>query len=46
MVDLIKYSENKTSVGVEHLAIAIPYHLRTAAIGDVVLCHGGHHCRL
>lgn len=36
-VDLIKNSDIKTSVGVEHMALNCPYNLRIDTIGDLVL---------
>jgi hypothetical protein len=36
-VDLIKNSETKTSLSVEHLVLNCPYHLRLDTIGDIVL---------
>lgn len=41
MIDLVSNLKNKTSKGVEHLAINVPYHNRTAALADVLICYGG-----
>lgn len=42
-VDLVK--DYKTPTTVRHLAINCPYFSRNGAIGDIVLCYGGNHCR-
>ena len=44
-VDLVKGSEVKTSITVEHLAILCPYSMRIGAMGDVVSCYGGRNSR-
>jgi len=40
-LDLVRDLKNKTSRTVEHLAINVPYHNRTAALADVLICYGG-----
>lgn len=45
-VDMVKDSIIKTSVTVEHLCISFPNKdQKIASIGDVVMVHGGAHCR-
>lgn len=45
-IDLIKNSDNKTSVGVEHLAICIPMtQQKVETIADIVTVYGGQHSR-
>lgn len=39
-IDLVKNSEIKTAKTVQHLAVNVPYHMRTEIIGDIVLCYG------
>ena len=45
LVDLVKNGTIMTAKTVEHLAINCPYFSRTSAIGDIVICYGGQHCR-
>jgi len=41
LIDLVKDLKNKTSKTVSHLAINVPYHNRTSALADVLICYGG-----
>ena len=40
VVDLVENLKNKTSSTVNHLAINCPYHNRTSALADLLICYG------
>ena len=40
VIDLVENLKNKTSQTVNHLSISCPYHNRTAALADVLICYG------
>eukprot|EP00045_Choanoeca_perplexa_P012086 m.130555 g.130555 ORF g.130555 m.130555 type:complete len:751 (+) comp15877_c0_seq4:153-2405(+) len=45
MIDTVGTSNNRTSTGVQHLAIRCPWHERNAVIADVVQMYSGAHGR-